>query len=1250
MKLVFKYLGLAVIGLGIFIILALGSILYTEPASRWFFNALGDFTPDEISISHTRGALMDSLTLDVAVTQSGQAMRLDNLTLGVSLFTCQTVCVNNLHVKRLHLTQTNAAASEQTDSKVDTPSAENTAGDINLLDLPGIGLSKLKLDELVVESPTTKLTVKDVELKTLSLTRSLAAKTTLRVESIDVASIAINNHAKAPQSNPIPDALPAIILPPIPYVMDVVLNRLYLGQLTLDETALTRLGLNQLQLTKKGLKFKQFAFTGFEGQHNVKGNILFTPQWHFDVHTQHGFKSHDLSAELNLNGPLSALELNAKSQGVVSADLDAKVDVTTLNYPHTVTLNWQQNAALNELEHSEGTLTLAGDVKTTVLRLDADSKVAAIGDVSANVSGDVGLHQGNFDDFLLSTAKGAVSGQAKVQWQRHLSAYINTQVSKLNLDVIDSRLHSDISGALIANIALAGQKPTFDIREADFQGEIQSAPFSLTAEGGMNQSGDIHDLAIKLKALSHNLTLSGALNDFWGINGRLTLGKGTQAWPITGDGELTFGIEGKRKTPELVLDGKVARFSYANDVRLEDLNLSVHYQHQNTRLEHARVRLKNAKLFGHTLSQLTLDGQGSLAAHSLTAALNSDYGALKLALDGQSDGSRHWQGKLSQLEASQHEQTLVLASPLALKVAPGNVLIGAHCWQGTLLNACSQSDFNPFENSQLALDLTAFSLESAALWLPEYFKEVSPAGTLSGTLNADFAKGAFTNLTMKLESEALRLTKVSSVANSQTEAPEIVLSPLKLEVNGNQEKVNLVGELHIQEVAQLNTQLEATQLATQPHITGEIAITSGDLAPLKPFVPLLDTLAGEFSGKVAVSGDLKAPLLEGDIGINKLSVSGATLPLSLVDSALELNLRGQDVQFNGTLHTPNEGELSVAGHAKVLPTLIVTAKVQGQAFKFSPMPGSDVYLDPNIQLEYQQDKIQVHGVVGVPRADIVINDLPQSAVTVSRDQVIVGRNQQAAQQDPLAQLILAVQARLGEQVRVRAFGLDSHITGGLDVSKSPNSPLQASGELRLKQGRFKAYGQNLLIRRGNISFAGPLDTPYLDIDAIRNPEVTRDDVIAGVKVSGTAHAPRLQVFSEPSMDQSRALAYLLNGQPLGEGETDKNALLTSMLLSQGISRSEGTVSQLGALTGLDDVKLTASGSGDTTKVNITGQVNEDIQVRYSIGVFDSLSEVAVRYRILPKLYLEAINGVDKTIDLLYKFTLDDEENNNDKND
>ncbi|MDF5637770.1 translocation/assembly module TamB domain-containing protein, partial [Vibrio parahaemolyticus] len=187
-------------------------------------------------------------------------------------------------------------------------------------------------------------------------------------------------------------------------------------------------------------------------------------------------------------------------------------------------------------------------------------------------------------------------------------------------------------------------------------------------------------------------------------------------------------------------------------------------------------------------------------------------------------------------------------------------------------------------------------------------------------------------------------------------------------------------------------------------------------------------------------------------------------------------------------------------------------------------------------------------------------------------------------------------------------------------------------------GSYRSFGQDLLIKEGKILMNGPPDQPYLSIKAIRNPDNTQDDVIAGVQVSGPASDPSIEIFSEPAMNQANALSYLLRGQDI-DGEAGGNAMTTT-LIGLSLAKSGRVVGEIGEAFGVQDLQLDTAGSGDDSQVTVSGYILPGLQVKYGVGIFNSLGEFTVRYRLMQDLYLEAVSGVDSAVDLLYQFEFD----------
>ncbi len=271
---------------------------------------------------------------------------------------------------------------------------------------------------------------------------------------------------------------------------------------------------------------------------------------------------------------------------------------------------------------------------------------------------------------------------------------------------------------------------------------------------------------------------------------------------------------------------------------------------------------------------------------------------------------------------------------------------------------------------------------------------------------------------------------------------------------------------------------------------------------------------------------------------------------------------------------------------------------------------------------------------------IVVEELPPSAVGVSSDTVILDKNLQPV--DDVAAMPFDVETniniKIGDDFQLAAFGLKGGLKGNLNVTQKDKGPFIV-GEVNVVDGSYRSFGQDLLIKEGKILMNGPPDQPYLSIKAIRNPDNTQDDVIAGgVQVSGPASDPSIEIFSEPAMNQANALSYLLRGQDI-DGEAGGNAMTTT-LIGLSLAKSGRVVGEIGEAFGVQDLQLDTAGSGDDSQVTVSGYILPGLQVKYGVGIFNSLGEFTVRYRLMQDLYLEAVSGVDSAVDLLYQFEFD----------
>jgi translocation and assembly module TamB len=336
-------------------------------------------------------------------------------------------------------------------------------------------------------------------------------------------------------------------------------------------------------------------------------------------------------------------------------------------------------------------------------------------------------------------------------------------------------------------------------------------------------------------------------------------------------------------------------------------------------------------------------------------------------------------------------------------------------------------------------------------------------------------------------------------------------------------------------------------------------------------------------------------------------------------------IAGESLQLSGGWRSGEQGQASLAGELSWRSGLQGELRLRGSHLPVEVEPYAELEVEPDLTLHIAAEQLSITGEVLVPRGKIVIRELPPSTVKVSDDAVIVGR--ESVEQQPVA-IAMDIDVEVGqERLSFSGFGLKADLAGRVHVGND----LDTRGELNLNNGRYRAYGQRLTIRRARLLFIGPIDRPYLDVEAIRRV----DSVVAGLRLSGNAEQPTTEVFSEPAMSQEQALSYLVLGRPLGQGSGDNN-MLAQAALALGLAGSAPLAGGLAQGLGIEDFQLDTAGSGASTSVVASGSLSERLSLRYGVGVFEPANTIALRYELSKRLYLEAASGLASSLDLFYR--------------
>jgi translocation and assembly module TamB len=230
-----------------------------------------------------------------------------------------------------------------------------------------------------------------------------------------------------------------------------------------------------------------------------------------------------------------------------------------------------------------------------------------------------------------------------------------------------------------------------------------------------------------------------------------------------------------------------------------------------------------------------------------------------------------------------------------------------------------------------------------------------------------------------------------------------------------------------------------------------------------------------------------------------------------------------------------------------------------------------------------------------------------------------------------------VRVVLGRKVRFDGFGLKTRLEGSVRAIEEPGRPSSGRGEVRLVEGRYKAYGQDLEIESGRLLFnGGPLTEPAIEIRAKRKPS---DEVEVGVLVRGTLDKPEFSLFSTPAMPRERQLSWLVLGRSLEESGTgnDERAMLASAALSLGLSGTDFLAQNLRGGLGLDDISIGAEAGqqADQARFTVGKYLSPKLYVSYGVGIFQPGQVFKLLYDLGHGFKFSTESGVHTGGDLLY---------------
>ena len=102
------------------------------------------------------------------------------------------------------------------------------------------------------------------------------------------------------------------------------------------------------------------------------------------------------------------------------------------------------------------------------------------------------------------------------------------------------------------------------------------------------------------------------------------------------------------------------------------------------------------------------------------------------------------------------------------------------------------------------------------------------------------------------------------------------------------------------------------------------------------------------------------------------------------------------------------------------------------------------------------------------------------------------------------------------------------------------------------------------------------------------------------------------------------------------GPTQRPNMLGQAALGLGLAGAAPITRHIGDALGLEDFVVESEGQGVDTQVVASGSLTDKLSVRYGVGVFEPSNNLALRYELSRRLYLEAVSGFASSLDFFYR--------------
>lgn len=858
--------------------------------------------------------------------------------------------------------------------------------------------------------------------------------------------------------------------------------------------------------------------------------------------------------------------------------------------------------------HAEGTLALGppGQLSDIALRLDGTPETIA-------------LHQ-----LSLKQARGGLDAQGTIALQPAIGWDVSAKAQRFDPGAYAAEWPGALDFDLASKGRLTDDGPDATITLDKLGGTLRKRPVSGSADLRL-APGYVVDGKLDLVSGKSRIAAVGRGGNQTDATMTLAIASLGDWLPDAG-GSLDGDFRVHGKWPQLAVEGKAhgARLAFG-ETRIDTLDLRAaldSIQPPQGRLDLSAAQLASG---GVAFETLELDGSGSAERHDLTLSAKGTPTDIELALGGNLHDDGRWNGSLRTLGlAIKDAPPLALEAPAQLAWDGQRFTAQEICLAGGGPRLCVAGNGGSdgalaarYRIEQLPIDLLAKLAAPDAPFRAEGMLEGN------GDVRRDAAGALDGNATIRSDSGRVAWPE-------EAEQPLLEWTGLALDARLSPQSTHATLRASLDHDGRLDGEVDlAGAPGSTQALSGRIDLVLNSLAFVELLTPEVANAKGRLAANYRIGGTLAEPQLDGALTLKEFAAEIPSAGLKLHDG--DVSLRAVDAEhfvLEGRLAS-GEGTLVLSGSGGLDAAAPFKASIKGEDFLAADIPAARVVISPDLTIERSTENITIGGSLTIPKTDVDLAKLPGGGVSKKSPDVVVTDAEQPAPGAPLP-VIVGVDVKLGRQVKLAGLGLDGRIRGQLRVDQRPGKLATGTGTLNVS-GTYKAYGQDLEIESGRLLFAGTaLDNPGLDIRAVRkilgeSGDFGGDTITAGLQVRGTAQVPVLTVFSNPVMEQSEALSYLVTGKPLSGLKSGEGDMLGTAARALGSAGGDLLAKGIGARMGVDAGVADNAALGGAA-FTVGKYLSPKLYLSYGVGLFTPGEVVSLKYLFNRRWNFEAQNA------------------------